>query len=233
MSTFLFSLCPSALPTLRLVDGDGNRCQGRVEVRFRSTWGTVCDDGWDAINTDVVCREVGCGLGLELKVGSFFGFGFGPILLDNVRCKGHEDHLTDCFHLGWGGHNCDHNEDVGVICSGADSHGHVCVHQGQWLVGGQHQCEGRVEIFTQAQWGTVCDDSWGLADAQVICRQIGCGEATHAQGEAFFGQGSGTILLDNLKCSGMEASLQECSHIPWNIHNCDHSEDASVTCTLL
>lgn len=100
------------------------------------------------------------------------------------------------------------------------------------LVGGEHQCEGRVEMYTNSGWGTVCDDAWDLPDAQVVCRQLGCGMALVAQGDAFFGPGVGTILLDNLKCTGFEASLQECSHIPWDVHNCDHSEDAGVTCSL-
>uniref|UniRef100_A0A8D2ZE26 SRCR domain-containing protein n=1 Tax=Scophthalmus maximus TaxID=52904 RepID=A0A8D2ZE26_SCOMX len=99
------------------------------------------------------------------------------------------------------------------------------------LVGGQHQCEGRVETYLNTSWGTVCDDAWDLADAMVVCRQLGCGEATAARDEAFFGPGTGTIVMDNLKCRGTEASLQQCSHISWNMHNCDHSEDAGVTCS--
>lgn len=99
-------------------------------------------------------------------------------------------------------------------------------------MGGQHRCEGRVELYSDSGWGTVCDDAWDLPDAKVVCRQSGCGDATVAHGEAFFGPGTGTILLDNLKCTGAEASLQECSHISWNVHNCDHSEDAGVSCSL-
>uniref|UniRef100_A0A3Q0RZU5 SRCR domain-containing protein n=1 Tax=Amphilophus citrinellus TaxID=61819 RepID=A0A3Q0RZU5_AMPCI len=100
------------------------------------------------------------------------------------------------------------------------------------LVGGQHRCEGRVEIYLNSGWGTVCDDAWDLPDAQVVCRQVGCGIATAARGEAYFGPGTGTILLDNLKCRGTETSLQSCSHISWDVHNCNHSEDAGVTCSL-
>uniref|UniRef100_A0A3B5LC50 SRCR domain-containing protein n=1 Tax=Xiphophorus couchianus TaxID=32473 RepID=A0A3B5LC50_9TELE len=100
------------------------------------------------------------------------------------------------------------------------------------LVDGQHRCEGRVELYLNSEWGTVCDDAWDLPDAQVVCRLVGCGGATHAWGQAHFGPGTGTILLDNLKCRGTEAFLQQCSHISRNVHNCDHSEDAGVTCSL-
>uniref|UniRef100_A0A8B9RP64 SRCR domain-containing protein n=1 Tax=Astyanax mexicanus TaxID=7994 RepID=A0A8B9RP64_ASTMX len=100
------------------------------------------------------------------------------------------------------------------------------------LMGGSDHCQGRVEIYYRGSWGTVCDDDWGMRDAEVVCRLLGCGDAVAAQVEAFFGQGWGTILLDNVKCIGTEASLQQCSHISWDVHNCNHSEDAGVTCSL-
>ncbi|KAM6911526.1 LOW QUALITY PROTEIN: scavenger receptor cysteine-rich domain-containing group B protein [Lycodopsis pacificus] len=232
-------------PAIRVMNGN-NSCQGRVEVLFKTVWGTVCDDDWDIINANVACRQLGCGKAITFK--AHFGYGSGPILLDNVDCSGTEQQLSDCFNLGWGQHNCGHHEDVGIICAPFEflianirdfpvtesipatttppSEGMVR------LVDGQHQCEGRVEMYSDSGWGTVCDDAWDLPDARVVCRQLDCGEAMAAWGEAYFGPGSGTILLDNLKCSGAEASLQECSHISWSVHNCDHSEDAGVTCSL-
>lgn len=99
------------------------------------------------------------------------------------------------------------------------------------LVGTPGRCAGRVEVFYQGVWGTVCDDLWDLSEANIICRQLECGWAISAPGEAHFGEGSGKILLDNVHCRGHEKHLGECSHAGWFSHNCGHREDASVICS--
>ncbi|XP_046894403.1 uncharacterized protein LOC124479619 [Hypomesus transpacificus] len=99
------------------------------------------------------------------------------------------------------------------------------------LVNGTGHCSGRVEVYYNNEWGTVCDDSWYLKDAEVVCRQLGCGRALSAPGNAHFGRGSGKIWLDDVGCSGGENSLTQCSHDGYGKHNCKPEEDAGVVCT--
>ncbi|XP_023931763.1 deleted in malignant brain tumors 1 protein-like [Lingula anatina] len=208
---------------VRLVGG-ARAGEGRVEVFLYGEWGTVCDDGWDDNDARVVCRMLGYNPKYSVSFnGTYFGRGFGPILMDNVACSGSEASIQDCGHNGWRSHDCDHFEDAGVRCLEA---GPVVR-----LVGGFRDTEGRVEVLHNGEWGTVCDDGWDDNDARVVCRMLGYNPTGSVSlSRAQFGQGTGSILMDNVDCSGIETSIKDCGHRGWKTHNCAHSEDAGVRC---
>ncbi|XP_040450039.1 deleted in malignant brain tumors 1 protein-like isoform X1 [Falco naumanni] len=210
-------------PRLRL-SGGLSPCAGRVEVFYNNQWGTVCDDSWDLADAAVVCRQLGCGAALAAPGSAHFGWGAGPVWLDDVRCSGEESNFAECRTKMWGVHDCHHGEDAGVVCAGNSSSADLR------LVDGPHRCAGRVEVLHAGQWGTVCDDGWDLNDAAVVCRQLGCGRAEAGLGQARFQQGTGHIWLDDVSCSGKEDALTQCRARPWGQTNCNHGEDASVVC---
>ena len=101
------------------------------------------------------------------------------------------------------------------------------------LVGGSSYNECRVEVNFNGTWGTVCDDGWSSADARVVCRQLGFRPSGSAYNSAYFGQGSGPILLDSVSCTGSESTLASCRHLGIGVtRSCTHSEDAGVRCSL-
>ena len=221
---------PSPAPgSVRLVDGTGPH-EGRVEIFYNNTWGTVCDNNWSLKDGLVVCRQLGYPGVVSVHRQAHFGEGTGPILFDNLICKGTEGNLTQCPN---GDVNCDHSEDAGVTCARetvgpsstptepSTAPGSVR------LVDGTGPHEGRVEIFYNNTWGTVCDNNWSLKDGLVVCRQLGYPGVVSVHRRAHFGEGTGPILFDNLICKGTEGNLTQC---PNGDVNCDHSEDAGVTC---
>ncbi|KAF0032257.1 hypothetical protein F2P81_014547 [Scophthalmus maximus] len=209
--SFLLTLSsPSGGFPIRLAGYGSNQCSGRVEINFNSSWGTVCDDGWDINDAKVVCRQLGCGTATKAPRSARFGHGTGKVWLDDVACLGSEESLSNCKHRKFGQHDCAHSEDAGVICTSirlADS----------------TRCSGTVEIYHNDSWGTVCDDNWDTKDAEVVCRQLNCGTPLGAPRLSLFGHGRGKIWLDEVKCSGSEGSLTMCPHRGFGKHDCNHA----------
>ncbi|XP_022110233.1 deleted in malignant brain tumors 1 protein-like [Acanthaster planci] len=189
---------------VRLADGI-YPYQGRVEIFYNGQWGTVCDDGWGIEEATVVCRQLGYSATVRAAAASEFSIGDGPIHLDDLLCTGDELRLSDCPHRGWASHNCGHSEDAAAVCSTQGSDSSLSVGSVR-LMDGSSSSEGRVEVYYQGDWGTVCDDLFDIQDATVICRQLGFPGAVRAvSAAAEFSVGDGPILLDNLECTGRES----------------------------
>ncbi|XP_033125517.1 deleted in malignant brain tumors 1 protein-like [Anneissia japonica] len=204
---------------VRLVGGSNNN-KGRVEVYVEGEWGTICDDWWDINDARVVCRQLGFSDAIDAPQSAHFGEGSGDIMYDDVACTGNESDITSCPNRGLRSHDCGHHEDASVICTSKVR-----------LVGGSNSNEGRVEVYVEGEWGTICDDLWDITDARVICRQVGFPDAIDAPPSAHFGEGCGDIMYDDVACTGNESDITHCPNRGLRSHDCGHHEDASVICT--
>ena len=96
------------------------------------------------------------------------------------------------------------------------------------LVGGSSYNEGRVEVYYNGRWGTVCNDGWNDIYASLVCAQLGFGSSGRL---ADFGAGTGNLYLDNVMCTARDTILASCGHYGVGITvSCSHSSDVGVKC---
>lgn len=215
---------------IRLVNGS-SRCSGFVQVLLES-WEPVCAGHWNQAATEAACNALGCG-----DLGNFTHL--APPTSERppgatsrntsssrnttwagaptVRCRGANWQLCKVED-----YQCSSDRRlVWVTCA---------ENQAVRLVDGGSRCAGRVEMLQHGEWGTVCDDTWDLDDANVVCKQLKCGWAVKALAGLHFTPGQGPIHRDQVNCSGTEAYLWDCPGRPGDQY-CGHKEDAGVMCS--
>uniref|UniRef100_A0AAY4CNI7 Lysyl oxidase homolog n=1 Tax=Denticeps clupeoides TaxID=299321 RepID=A0AAY4CNI7_9TELE len=215
--------------------------EGVVEVKYKEGWAHICNVGWTAKNSRVVCGM----MGFPAENGTLARRDSNPQPSDceirSVACTGNEVHLSACA-----AQFVSANETA--LCVGGGPAAVRCVPGPQFaqtksqkrrrtsplarLKGGARVGEGRVEVLKGAAWGTVCDDRWNLQSASVVCRQLGFGSAIEAPTGARMGQGVGPVYMNEVQCRGDERSLWDCPHKAITSEDCQHMEDASVKCNV-
>ncbi|NWW43458.1 C163A protein, partial [Pedionomus torquatus] len=212
---------------LRLVEGQ-SRCHGRLEVATSpGAWASVAAGLWDARAAAVVCRQLGCGVPEKVYAVP----GSGTKGLPGLRCDGTEENLAQCnvsvsattltgSPKGVATFLPGSPEEVAIVCSGDRQ---------VRLAGGPGRCSGRVEVYIEGTWATVCQENWDLADATVVCRQLGCGTAVVAPSSDPYAPGMGPPWPDAGGCAGSEASLWDCPSLAQ--HGCQRGGGASAICS--
>ncbi|XP_061742168.1 lysyl oxidase homolog 3B isoform X2 [Nerophis ophidion] len=222
--------------------------EGVVEVKYKDGWAQVCDVGWTARNTRVVCGMLG--FPHERKVNKNFYRLFlerqkNIFRVHSVACAGTEVHLAACplrFNAAANVTSaCKGGSPVVVGClagplflqtSGLKKKKKPRTSSNVRLKGGARLGEGRVEVLQGSEWGTVCDDRWSLQSASVVCRELGFGSAKEAMTGGRMGQGLGPIYMNEVKCTGNEKSIWKCPFKNITSEDCQHTEDAALRCNI-
>ena len=97
------------------------------------------------------------------------------------------------------------------------------------IVGGRNRYEGRVEVNRSGEWQTVCDDSWDIEEAEVVCRQLGYGYAILERQSIVFGWGSDRHWMRDWSCHGNETNLDDCRSSAASV--CDFVFPSVVFCS--
>jgi len=209
-------------------------------------WGMICDDAFEQVDGDAICRFLGYPDAAEIFIGASgyedsasiaaFGAYEGAILLDDMACAEGAASLADCYGgtVPWGSHNCVNGEAVAVRCN-----------LNIRLIANDAPAvrAGIVEVRNEDGWGMICDDYFEDVDGDAVCRLLGFPSATgiyigaggyqDSDSIAAFGAYNGTILLDDMACNADSASLADCygGTVPWGSHNCRNVEAVGVSCS--
>ncbi|XP_054096928.2 T-cell differentiation antigen CD6 isoform X1 [Callithrix jacchus] len=217
---------------VRLTNGSSG-CSGTVEVRLEASWEPACGALWDGRAAEAVCRALGCG-GAEAasQLAPPTPEPPPPPAAGNTSADDANATLAGAPALLCSGTEWQLCEVVEHACRSDGRPARVTCEENRALrlVDGGSPCAGRVEMLERGEWGSVCDDTWDLEDAHVVCRQLGCGWAIQALPGLHFTPGRGPIHRDQVNCSGTEVYLWDCPGLPGQRY-CGHKEDAGVVCS--
>ncbi|XP_058138318.1 antigen WC1.1-like [Dasypus novemcinctus] len=207
---------------VRLAGRDGP-CSGRVEVHSGGDWTPVSDRNFTLPTAQVICAELQCGKAVSVVRDVPFQEAEGQVWAEGFRCKGQEQELWFCPKVPCPGDTCNHSGAVRIVCSEYT--------EVRLMKNGSSQCEGQVEMNISGGWRALCASHWNMANANVVCSQLGCGVANSTPEGAYFVEGDDGVWKHRFHCSGAESFLWQCPVTALGIPDCTHGNTASVICS--
>ncbi|XP_028275718.1 scavenger receptor cysteine-rich type 1 protein M130-like [Parambassis ranga] len=187
-------------PDVRLVGG-ANRCSGRLQVKQNGEWKEVdiTSADWTMKKIAAICRQLDCGSPVSIKTSH-----------RTTRTEVLEDEQHK--HVG---------EDY------ISSNQEICCSDSVRLVEGTNVCSGRLEVKSDQSWSSVCEDDFNQQNAEVVCRELGCGAPSVFKG-GLYGAAEAPVWMRKFQCGGHESALLDCGS---SQTSCSPGKAVGLTCS--
>ncbi|KAG9259734.1 scavenger receptor cysteine-rich type 1 protein M130-like [Astyanax mexicanus] len=204
---------------VRLADSD-EQCSGTPKVLSMEILTDVSSRSFDLRAAMVVCRELDCGNAVRVTTArqtSEEGRNRGYVQM--IDCTGHESAVSQC-----------QQQQISLDSGFVSIRTRVVCSESVRLVDGDGFCSGRLEVKTNQSWSRVCETDFDRQDAEVVCRELGCGTPLTLQGE-LFGEGTHPFGTKEFQCKGTEEHLLTCSASTREEHTCTHGKAVGLACS--
>ncbi|XP_053197802.1 scavenger receptor cysteine-rich type 1 protein M130-like [Scomber japonicus] len=195
---------------VRLVGG-ASRCAGTLEVK-RGEWRPVDYSGWTLKEADVICRYLDCGSAVATRSRKLDSR--RSVWLISFNCLHSGSEVRDCVSSSDSSYSI-----VELTCSDSVR-----------LVNGTSLCSGRLEVKSEQSWSSVCEADFDQQDAEVVCRELGCGAPSVLQG-ALYGEVEAPIWTKEFQCGGYESALLDCRRSDSARRTCSPGKAVGLTCS--
>uniref|UniRef100_A0A669E409 SRCR domain-containing protein n=1 Tax=Oreochromis niloticus TaxID=8128 RepID=A0A669E409_ORENI len=98
------------------------------------------------------------------------------------------------------------------------------------LLNGSSLCSGRLEVKSNQSWSSVCEADFDQQDAEVVCRELGCGPPSALQG-ALYGEVEAPVWSKEFQCGGHESALLDCRSSGSARNSCSPGKAVGLTCS--
>ncbi|XP_055369446.1 scavenger receptor cysteine-rich type 1 protein M130-like isoform X2 [Betta splendens] len=199
---------------LRLVGGD-SRCAGILELKHEGDWRPVTGYVWTLKEAAVFCRELDCGSAVSIS--------WREESSDTPMWQ----LIPECVQSGTVLGEC-----VSVFTYSSSSQGFTCTNSVR-LLDGTSLCSGRLEVRSNQSnqgWSSVCEADFDQQDAEVVCRELGCGAPSALQG-ALYGEVEAPVWSKEFQCGGHESALLDCRSSDSATTTCSPGKAVGLTCS--
>ncbi|XP_041826611.1 scavenger receptor cysteine-rich type 1 protein M130-like [Melanotaenia boesemani] len=194
---------------VRLVGG-ASRCSGTLEMKL-GEWRPVVGYRWTLKTAAVICEHLDCGSAVSV---------------------GQREEISD-ISTWWVESNCIHSGSPLRECATPyhdDSIWNLTCSDSVRLLNGSSVCSGRLEVKSDQTWSSVCEADFDQQDAEVVCRELGCGPPSVLQG-ALYGEGEAPMWTKEFQCGGHESALLDCRSSDSDRNTCSPGRAAGLTCS--